>query len=119
MTDSTMFTMKMYGIPNCDTVRKARKFLDEKQISYDFHDFKKQGLSLEIIQQWLEQQPLEILLNKRSTSWKQLDDHQKDSLTNGTDLSILVEIPTLIKRPVLDTGSKLIVGFNNQIYDEL
>ena len=72
--------MILYGIPNCDTVRKARKYLDDNQISYEFHDFKKQGLTLETIQTWLQTQPIDVLVNKRSTSWKQLTDAQKQNL---------------------------------------
>ncbi|WP_319379730.1 arsenate reductase [Thiomicrorhabdus sp.] len=111
--------IKMYGIPNCDTVRKARKYLDERQIPYEFHDFKKQGLSQTCIQHWLEHQPLGRLVNKRSTSWKQLTEQQKTALNDGSDLSVLSEMPTLIKRPVLDTGTKIFVGFDQQTYDQL
>lgn len=111
--------MKMYGIPNCDTVRKAQKFLDAQQINYEFHDFKKQGLALETIQKWLEHQPIEILVNKRSTSWKQLTDEQKEKLLSKADLTVLTTMPTLIKRPVLETDTKLLVGFNTQDYQNL
>ncbi len=109
-------SMKMYGIPNCDTVRKARKFLDNQNISYEFHDFKKQGLTEAIIQQWLASQSIEKLVNKRSTSWKQLTDEQKTNLMEKLDLSVLTELPTLIKRPVLETGSELIIGFKESAY---
>ena len=111
--------MILYGIPNCDTVRKARKFLEANQVSYDFHDFKKQGLNLETIQNWLKSQPLEVLINKRSTSWKQLTDEQKQALTSGADLSILLAMPTLIKRPVLETKSNLLIGFKEAEYQDL
>ncbi|MDX1353745.1 MAG: arsenate reductase [Thiomicrorhabdus sp.] len=111
--------MILYGIANCDTVRKARKFLDEKQISYVFHDFKKQGLTQEIIQNWLKYQPLEILVNKRSTSWKQLTEEQKQQLITGQNLSVLSEMPTLIKRPVLENNGSLLVGFKEAEYQNL
>jgi len=111
--------MILYGIPNCDTVRKARKYLDDNQITYEFHDFKKQGLSLETINSWLQSQPLDILVNKRSTSWKQLTDAQKQDLISGKDLSILTQMPTLIKRPVLQTNNALLVGFKANYYQEL
>lgn len=109
----------MYGIPNCDTVRKARKFLETNGIEYDFHDFKKQGLTAEIINHWLTSQPIEIIVNKRSTSWKQLSDEQKEALMSGSDLTVLCELPTLVKRPVLDTGEKLLVGFKEDNYQQL
>ena len=111
--------MILYGIPNCDTVRKARKFLDENKIAYDFHDFKKQGLTLETIQNWLQSQPIEILVNKRSTSWKQLNDQQKQALLSGDDLTVLTEMPTLIKRPVLESETSLLIGFKEEEYQKL
>ncbi|BCN93448.1 arsenate reductase [Thiomicrorhabdus immobilis] len=111
--------MKMYGIPNCDTVRKAQKFLDNEKISYQFHDFKKQGLSLATIQNWLESQPIEVLVNKRSTSWKLLTEEQKEKLMSKEDLTVLTEMPTLIKRPVLETNSGILVGFKAEEYQKL
>ncbi|MPQ76078.1 arsenate reductase [Hydrogenovibrio sp. JE_KL2] len=110
--------MKMYGIPNCDTVRKARKFLESHDIDYEFHDFKKQGLSLDTIETWLKTVPLDHLVNKRSTSWKQLSDEQKAALTSGNDLSVLTEMPTLIKRPVLESNKSLLIGFSQAEYEE-
>ncbi|MDX1348262.1 MAG: arsenate reductase [Thiomicrorhabdus chilensis] len=111
--------MILYGIPNCDSVRKARKFLDNQQINYHFHDFKKDGLSLETIQNWLQHQPIEVLVNKRSTSWKQLNEDQKDNLMNQSDFSLLCEMPTLIKRPVLQTDDHILVGFKLDEYQAL
>lgn len=111
--------MKMYGIPNCDTVRKARKFLEGNETEYEFHDFKKQGLSIETIQSWLLSQPIDVIVNKRSTSWKQLSDEQKQNLMNQIDLSPLTEMPTLIKRPVLETNSTLLIGFKEDEYQAL
>lgn len=110
--------MKMYGIPNCDTVRKARKFLESHNIDYEFHDFKKQGLGIDTIQTWINKQPLDTLVNKRSTSWKQLSDEQKAALTSGNDLSTLTEMPTLIKRPVLEINESLLIGFSQAEYEE-
>ncbi|MDG6773009.1 ArsC family reductase [Thiomicrorhabdus sp. ZW0627] len=111
--------MILYGIPNCDTVRKARKFLEERQIDYRFHDFKKDGLTQETIQKWLQNLPIEILVNKRSTSWKQLTEQQKENLMNQSDLTVLTEMPTLIKRPVLETANVLLVGFKADEYQAL
>lgn len=111
--------MILYGIPNCDTVKKARKYLDEHQIDYRFHDFKKDGLSQETIQAWLELQPIEVLVNKRSTSWKQLTDDQKTGLMDQSDLSVLSDMPTLIKRPVLQVDDHILVGFKSDEYQTL
>ncbi|WP_178862350.1 Spx/MgsR family RNA polymerase-binding regulatory protein [Thiomicrorhabdus cannonii] len=110
--------MKMYGIPNCDTVKKARKYLETHQLAYDFHDFKKQGLDIALLESWLQFQPLEKLVNKRSTSWKQLDDAQKTALLNG-DLNVLLTTPTLIKRPVLVSANDVIIGFDEKAYEAL
>lgn len=109
----------MYGIPNCDTVRKARKYLDSNQVSYTFQDFKKQGLTLETIKLWLQSQPIDVIVNKRSTSWKKLTDEQKQALISGQDLSALTEMPTLVKRPVLETQSNLLFGFKEAEYQSL
>ncbi|GKT12371.1 MAG: arsenate reductase (glutaredoxin) [Thiomicrorhabdus sp.] len=110
--------MILFGIPNCDTVSKARKFLENNNLSYEFHDFKKQGLTIEQIETWLLTQPIEILVNKRSTSWKQLTEQQKVQLMTKEDLSVLTELPTLIKRPVLQTESTLMIGFKEADYKE-
>ncbi|MEA3405196.1 MAG: arsenate reductase [Pseudomonadota bacterium] len=111
--------MKMYGIPNCDTVRKARKFLESNGVEYEFHDFKKQGITLETIETWLKSQPINVMVNKRSTSWKQLTEDQKQQLMDATDLSVLTEMPTLIKRPVLQTEATLLFGFKADEYQAL
>lgn len=115
--------MILYGIPNCDTVRKARKFLENHQIPYQFHDFKKEGITLERLQSWLTQHPITTLVNKRSTSWRQLSEQQKEALMSHNDLSILIEHPTLIKRPVLETENTsqppLLIGFDETAYQAL
>lgn len=109
----------MYGITNCDTVRKARKFLETHSTDYEFHDFKKLGLSIETIESWLSKLPLDVLVNKRSTSWKQLTDDQKSALIAGSDLTVLTEMPTLIKRPILEVNGDLLVGFKQDEYETL
>lgn len=111
--------MILYGISNCDTVRKARKFLDVNSVQYTFHDLRKEGLTLSTIQRWLESQPIELLVNKRSTSWRQISDEQKVQLMSGADLSILLERPTLIKRPILEMESQLLIGFKAAEYETL
>lgn len=110
--------MILYGILNCDSVKQARKALEGNQIDYQFHDFKKQGINVETIQSWLAKQPLEKIVNKRSTSWKQLCDEQKASLLSG-NLTVLTEMPTLIKRPVLVTDDTVHLGFDEVFYQSL
>lgn len=115
--------MILYGIPNCDTVRKARKHLEQNNLPYQFHDFKKEGVTLERLQTWLQQHPITTLVNKRSSTWRQLSETQKEALISHGDLSILIESPTLIKRPVLQTENTLnpqtIIGFKESEYQKL
>ncbi|UTA49669.1 ArsC family reductase [Simiduia sp. 21SJ11W-1] len=107
----------LYGIKNCDTVKKARKWLDDQGISYQFHDFRADGLTETQAQSWFEELGC-ALINKRSTTWKQLTaDQQAQAPTNPAPL--LVEFPTLIKRPLLDTGSKRHLGFKADHYQAL
>lgn len=109
----------LYGISNCDTVKKARRWLDDQGIAHQFHDFRKDGLNTRQIQQWLDQLGWETLINKRSTSWKQLTPDVRDSMNNTNALDAIAAMPTLIKRPLLDTGSALHVGFKADHYSQL
>ena len=109
----------LYGIANCDTVRKARKWLEAHQVPYHFHDFRKVGLSKETLQQWLQHFPLEKLVNKRSTSWRQLSEAEKQDLLDNQNLEILLQYPTLIKRPVLINAHKILIGFKEADYEHL
>ena len=111
--------MILYGISNCDTVRKARKFLEANSLSFQFHDFRKDGFSLDVFNQWLKFEPLEVLINKRSTSWKQLTDEQKKGLVDGTDLTPILQMPTLIKRPILQMDNCILVGFKEADYQAI
>ncbi len=101
----------LYGIPHCSTVKKARNWLESHQINYQFHDFRKQGLRKEKLQQWFTQCEWTRLLNKRSTSWKQLTDEQKQTLDKDMAFQLMLENPTLIKRPVLEYKTHTDVGF--------
>lgn len=122
----------LYGIKNCDSVKKARKWLESQNIEYQFHDFRADGLTNQQINHWLQAVSAEQLLNKRSTTWKQLDDTLKAKLdiadlsTNNDALKLLtktlLEHPTLIKRPVLqvtETKDTIAVGFKPDQYTEL
>lgn len=110
--------MTLYGISNCDTVRKARKFLETHQIDFHFHDFRKDGLTPDIIQAWLNHVDYDVLINKRSTTWKQLSDPDK-TLIENRDWNFLCQHPTLIKRPILQLDQNLLVGFNLKDYQSL
>lgn len=112
-----MYTL--YGIKNCDTVRKARKWFEENVIPYHFHDFRTDGLDLELLRKFESSVGWEKLLNKRSSSWKQLDEDKKMNLSPDKAISLMLETPTLIKRPVLDTGKQILIGFKPEIYQRL
>lgn len=110
--------MILYGISNCDTVRKARKFLESAGHHFQFHDFRKHGLNTETIQNWLTYTDYTNLINKRSTSWKQLSKAQQLAIENK-DLELLTQHPTLIKRPALQLDEKLLIGFKLEEYQNL
>jgi arsenate reductase len=109
----------MYGIKNCDTVKKARKFLDDKSIVYNFHDFKKDGVDKALLSTWIDELGWEVLVNKRGTTWRKFPDTVKEAvLDKQSALKIMLENPSVIKRPVLDVGGRRIIGFNGG-YEEL
>ena len=101
----------LYGIKNCDTCKKARKWLDENGIAYQFHDFRTDGLTLAQLNEFAARADWNILLNRNSTSWRQLSTEQQTDLTANKAVQLMLNTPTLIKRPILDTGDKLIIGF--------
>lgn len=115
MSDKTV----LYGLKNCDSVKKARKWLEEKGIDYRFHDFRGDGLSKDQLQQWLARLGSEVLINNRSTTWKQLTDQDKKLAMGDTASAVVLANPTLIKRPVLEHGDKILVGYSPEEYENL
>ena len=117
-----MTHITVFGIPNCDTVKKARTWLADQQISFVFHDFKKQGLTAEQITLWLEHTDLATLINRKGTTWRALSDDQKQSADNVSEaIALMVQNPSLIKRPVLqiqnhDQITRLQTGFQPDLY---
>ena len=109
----------LYGIKNCDSVKKARKWLDARGIDYQFHDFRVDGLSEVDVQEWLDQLGWETLINKRSTTWKQLDPSARESMDALTAKAAILKQPTLIKRPLLDTGHSISTGFSKDSYGRI
>jgi Spx/MgsR family transcriptional regulator len=109
----------VYGISNCDTVRKARKWLEANGIDYRFHDFRKDGLSPEQVALWCEALGSDKVLNRRGTTWRQLPAEQRDSLDEAALRALLVEQPTLIKRPLLEHDGSIRVGFSADDYAAL
>lgn len=109
----------LYGIKNCDTVKKARTWLDNNGINYQFHDYRVDGLTAEQLQRFAADLGWNTMLNRSSTSWRQLSSAQQEDLTEAKALQLMLETPTLIKRPILDTGSKLLLGFKPDSYQSL
>ncbi|AOV16717.1 arsenate reductase [Acidihalobacter aeolianus] len=109
----------LYGIRQCDTVTKARKWLEARHIDYEFHDFRVEGLSPELLQGWVSRLGHEILVNRRGTTWRRLDESWKDGLDKPRAIQLMLENPTVIKRPVLDFADSLLVGFNEADYSNV
>lgn len=110
----------LYGIKNCDTVKKARKWLEHQGVDYQFHDFRQDGIDASLIKSWLKTLDWETLVNKRSTTWKQLDETTRNSLSDKTVVEILVQNPTLIKRPVtVIDKDHVAVGFSEGNFSQL
>jgi arsenate reductase (glutaredoxin) len=104
--------MKLYGIPNCDTVKKARAWLDGQGIAYTFHDFKRQGVSSELLQAWIAQVGWEKLVNRQGTTWRKLGPERQAQVVDAASaMALLLEQPSAIKRPVLEHAGRLEVGF--------
>ena len=106
--------MIMYGIRNCDTCKKALKWLAEEGIACEFHDFRKQGLEAQTVARWLATIDRDILINKRGTTYRQLDDAQKAELSGEDPTELLLSLPTLMKRPIFETGDAYLVGFTER-----
>ncbi len=109
----------LYGISNCDTVKKARKWLDAGGIHYVFHDFRKDGIDDKLVKRFLDQLDADTLINKRGLSWRKLTEDQKQLGSKAAIVKLLVATPTLIKRPVLDASGELTVGFKEELYQQL
>ena len=109
----------MYGIPNCDTIKKSRKWLDANNLAYEFHDYKKQGVPEKNLKQWVKKSGWETLLNRRGTTWRKLDDGIKDNIDEKSAIKVMLENPSSIKRPVLESGKTLLVGFKEDEYQNL
>lgn len=112
--------MNIYGIKNCSTVKKALNWLKENQIGFEFHDFKKEGISVEKLQEWSEKVGYGKLLNKQGLTWKQLDAETKASVTGEKEaLQLLHAKNSMIKRPVLEFQGQLVLGFEEAVYQKL
>jgi Spx/MgsR family transcriptional regulator len=106
----------LYGIKNCDTMKKARAWLDAREIAYAFHDYKDSGIDKPRLESWAERVGWETLLNRAGSTFRKLPDAEREGITGKKALRLMLAQPSMIKRPVLDTGKKLIIGFKPEIY---
>ena len=107
----------VYGIKNCDTMKKARAWLDQHRVAYEFHDYKTAGIDRERLEKWSKKVGWETLLNRAGTTFKKLPDKDKDGVTEKKAIALMLAQPSMIKRPVLDLGGgKLLVGFKPELY---
>jgi arsenate reductase (glutaredoxin) len=113
-----MRTRRLYGIPNCNTVKKARDWLDNNRIAYEFHDFKKQGATQSLLENWLAQLPHEKLINRAGLTWRGLDDNTKAGVIDNAKAIALMQAKTsVIKRPVLEKNGRILcLGFDEVTY---
>jgi len=109
----------LYGIKNCDSVRKARRWLDANGVEYRFHDLRSDGVEPSMLQDWIGQLGWEKLLNRRSATWRQLPEADRADLDERRAAELMLQHPTLIKRPLLDNGSRCHAGFDEKIWQEL
>lgn len=112
-------TLKLYGIKNCDTVKKTRNWLEQNGINYTFHDYRVDGLDLAMLEKFATTLSWEQMLNRRSTSWRQLSDAEKTDIDKNKAFKLMLTNPTLIKRPVLQTENKMLIGFSVPEYEAL
>jgi Spx/MgsR family transcriptional regulator len=106
----------IYGITNCDTMKKARSWLDSHGVTYEFHDYKAAGAPKEKLRAWMSELGWETLLNRAGTTFRKLPDAEKEGLNERKALALMLEQPSMIKRPVLEVGGKLLVGFKPEVY---
>ncbi|MGV2497517.1 ArsC family reductase [Pelagerythrobacter aerophilus] len=104
-------SIEVYGIPNCDTVKKARKWLDARGITYAFHDYKKEGADPERLQQWIAAAGVDTVLNRRGTTFRKLSEAEKADIDDAKAVTLLQQHPSMIKRPVVEYPGGLLVGF--------
>ena len=103
--------LKLYGIPNCDTVKKARSWLDARGLGYEFHDYKKAGIDADTLNRWADEVGWEVLLNRAGTTFRKLGDADKADIDRSKAITLMMANPSMIKRPVVEGAGALIVGF--------
>src|SRR6188768_4014358 len=109
--------LKLYGITNCDTVKKARGWLEERGVVYDFHDYKKQGVDRKQLEAWVRAQGWETVLNRAGMTFRKLDSRLTSELDAASAVALMVEYPSAIKRPIAVDGKRTLVGFKPEAYE--
>ena len=112
-------TARLYGIKNCDTMKKAWTWLDQRGVAYDFHDYKKAGIDRATLEGWAKQVGWEVLLNRAGTTFKKLPEADRQGIDEKKAIALMLAQPSMIKRPVLDVGGKLLVGFKPEAYEKI
>lgn len=106
--------IKIFGIKNCDTIKKSLKWAEEKGLEFTFHDYRKDGVTPELLNEFIADFGLDVLVNKRGTTWRKLPDDVKDSLDEESALKIMMDNPAIIKRPIFVMGSEKFIGFSKK-----
>lgn len=109
----------LYGIKNCDTIKKARKWLSDNGVDYNFHDVRVDGIDAATIEQWVDQAGWDTVLNRRGTTWRKLDSTVQEATNRDTVTALLLEHPAMIKRPVLDVDGTVSIGFKAEQYQTI
>jgi len=109
----------IYGIANCDTMKKARKWLDERGVAYSFHDYREQNVDETLLRDWVRELGWDTLINRRGTTWRRLPEEVREGLGQETAIRLMLKNPSIIRRPVLDTGKARLVGFSAEAYEEI
>ncbi|MFW0776453.1 MAG: ArsC family reductase [Rickettsiales bacterium] len=109
--------LKMYAIPNCDTVKKARKWLEANGVAYEFYDYKKAGVPEDKLRAWVKAQGWEVICNQRGMTWRKLSDAEKAAINNAdAAIDFMLEKSSVIKRPIIEGASELVIGFDEDTY---
>ena len=110
----------MYGIKNCDTIKKAKLYLDSQQVTYQFHDYRTDGINQQMLKKFVDQLGYEAMLNTRGTTWRKLSDTEKQNALSSEDkaIELMLEQPAVIKRPLLVSGARMLLGFTAESYSQ-
>ena len=115
----TNTTTTLYGIPNCDTIRKAKRWLNDRDIAFTFHDYRKDGIDEKQLKVWADILGWKAMLNTRGTTWRKLPEETREGVDEEKAIQIMAEHPAVIKRPILCVGDGVYVGFSEEVYGEI